>query len=175
MRTMLVMLMAAATAGGLGAARGCAARESLPAPVARDVWVDATGREVAPAGALWHVDWEGRVYYLSPETGQPLDLYDNLAAHAGYERADCEGPLLVGHLVPPRMPFSLGDGRGYRVRPDDARTAPASFQSRLLPSGECEVYAIPQDRPAAFEAPPPSLPGLPTLPYLGPLHVERRP
>lgn len=167
-------LSALVVGGGVGAQRGCTTRADTPVSI-RDVWVDATGREVAPAGALWHVDEEGRVFPLDVETGQPADTYGNLAMASGYERADCQGPLLVGQPVPPRVPFSLGDGLGYRVRQDTDRGAPATFRSRRLPSGECQEYAVPQQRPMAFEAPPPSLPGLPTLPYLGPLHVERRP
>lgn len=167
-------LSIAVLGGGVGATKGCTTRSEPPAYI-RDVWVDATGREVASAGALWHVDGEGRVYYLDPETAQPLDLYSNLAMHAGYERADCEGQLLVGHRVPPRVPFSLGDGLGYRVRPDGSQGVPASFQSRRLTDGTCEEFSIPQDRDFAFPAPPPTMPGLPTLPYLAPLHVERRP
>lgn len=174
MRGLLISAVCAVVAGGgVGAARGCTTRES--SPHVRDVWVDATGREVAAAGALWHVDEAGRVYYLDPETGQPADTYGNLGMASGYERPDCEGPLLVGHPVPPRVPFALGDGLGYRVRADDERGAPASFRSRRLPSGACQEYQVPQDRGMAFEAPPPTLPGLPTLPYLGPLHMERRP
>jgi hypothetical protein len=169
-----VALSATVVGGGVGAARGCTT-EVEPVAYIRDVWVDSLGREVASAGALWHVDGEGRVYYLDPETAQPLDVYNNLAMHAGYERPDCEGPLLVAHRVPPRVPFSLGDGKGYRVRPDDSQGAPAVFRSRELPSGECQEILIPQERDFAFLATPPVMPGLPTLSYLGPLHVERRP
>lgn len=160
--------------GGVGASKGCTTRSEPPVYV-RDVWVDSTGREVASAGALWHVDEEGRVFYLDPETAQPLDLYNNLAMHAGFERSDCAGPLLVGQRIPPRVPFSLGDGLGYRVRPDSGQGAPAAFRSRRLPSGECQEILIPQERDFTFPAPPPAMPGLPALPYLGPLHVERRP
>lgn len=161
-------------AGGGIAVRGCATRAE-PAPLARDVWVDAMGREVASAGALWHVDEAGRVFPIDVETGQPADSYGNLAMLSGYERPDCEGSLMVGQSVPPRVPFSLGDGMGYRVREDDAPSSPAAFRSRRLPSGVCQEYLVPQLHPVAFEAPPPSLPGVPVLPYLGPLHVERRP
>lgn len=171
---LFAVLSAMAVGGGVGAARGCVAREA-PTPYVRDVWVDATGREVAAAGALWHVDEEGRVYPLDMETGQPADTYANLAMASGYERPDCEGPLLVGHPVPPRVPFSLGDGLGYRVRVDAEGSGPAAFRSRRLPSGECQEYQVPQERDVTFPAPAPSLPGLPTLPFLGPLHVERRP
>lgn len=109
------------------------------------------------------------------DTGQPSRNFDNLAAYTGYEATGCAGSLLIAYPMQPRMPFSLGEGKGYRVRGDRDFGRAVTFRSVRQSDGAC--VDVKEPRPAgfpAFEVSEPSLEALPTLPFKGPLHVERR-
>lgn len=138
------------------------------------VWVDAKGQQVTSSPDLHWTTPEGLVLYLDAETGQAAALLEDVHYLAGYESAGCAGPLLIGAHIQPRVPFGLGDGKGWRVRPDTAASRLANVVSRPSHDGGCMALGQAQQS-LVFEAPEPSLATLPETPFTGPLHLEERP
>lgn len=138
------------------------------------VWVDATGCQATLSPDLHYTTPEGLVLYLDSETGQAAAMLEDVHYLAGYEAFGCVGPLLIGAHVPPRVPFNVGDGLGWRVRGDGAASRLAAINSRPSHDGKCmDLGQAQQSR--VFEAPAPTLPTLPETPFVGPLHLETRP
>lgn len=137
------------------------------------VWVDAKGRQVTTSPDLLWTTPEGLVLSLDAETGQAAATLADVHYLAGYEAPECTGPLLISAQIAPRVPFSVGDGKGWRVRADGAASRLANVVSRPTHDGKC----MPVDSQATrvFEAPEPSLATLPETPFAGPLHLETRP
>lgn len=137
------------------------------------VWVDATGQQVTSSADLRWTTPEGLVLTLDAETGQAAAQWEDVHYLAGYEQPACAGPLLIGAYIPPRVPFNVGDGRGWRVRQDSTASRLADVVSKPSHDGKC--MDVPARATRVFEAPEPSLATLPETPFVGPLHMETRP
>lgn len=133
------------------------------------VWRDATGLYVGQGLDLIHLDSDGNVWKIDPESGQ-VDLGAHTSTQFVYwASTDCSGePLTAAFTKLPRLPERLGDGRWY-VRGDTEHLGFYSAGS-MRGEGGCQPAT---NAPVQFMRVRLLPNGAPSLPYTGPLHVER--
>lgn len=140
------------------------------------VWRDAVGQYVGQGLELIHVDANNKLWHVSAETGQ-VDVNTHRAMKYGdyWESADCTGePLISGVFPLPRVPFRFSGESSYRVRLDTASLQTLVVRSAMNADGTCATLAGPltESFMRAGDVPV-TTSSAPTLPFVGPLHVER--
>lgn len=144
------------------------------------IWRDADGRVAGDGLNLIWVDTStGYVWHIDRETAQ-VDLKAHVVIDSWHywESTDCSGEELVRFhpaetdLPAPRIPFQLSSSSGFRVRTDSAAALLITARSirdsgcRTMASQVTGSFVALSQMPVVAAAPP-------TLPFTGPLHIER--
>lgn len=148
------------------------------------IWRDAAGN-VAGDGLnlLWVDSTSGLVWHIDRETGQvDLTQHTRPASPSYWTSTDCTGTEMVlsdptqamgGRSLPPRAPFKIAGETAYRVRADTASIATVVPRSVRDPSTPCTQLGGAGTTTLLRLSDLVAVPNPPTLPFVGPLHVER--
>lgn len=142
------------------------------------VWRDSAGQIHGQLGSATHIDGAGLVWYLDYETGQASNTIFDFYGQGGYwESVDCTGEQFLLYAIQPRVPIRAhGADAGYWARPDTQRTESVTIRSSRFGGGACSTATQPQEMRLLrlsnlrFVSNNP-----PTMPDVGPLHMERVP
>lgn len=145
------------------------------------IWVDSVGTVVGEVreGLIWVDSSTGLVWNIDKETGQVDVAKHTLAWIRFWSAPNCTGTeyllfLDSGGFPSPRMPFRLAGETAFRVRSDTSDPVTVTGQSTMgARSMQCEdTNGAAQPLLSAADAPTTSHQP-PTLPFNGPLRVER--
>lgn len=132
-------------------------------------WVAADGTVVTPSTELLHVDADGYLWPIDPETGE-VDTLKGFEREA-WSEPDCAGTEYADNLALPRFAMvwgRYGEPVTYYVRSDTAVITPTPTQSHMNAAGDCiddEILEAAVPMSELVQVDPPA-------PWAGPLHLE---
>lgn len=146
-----------------------------PGGVGGLIWRDKDGQIAGIGADLIYVDPAGWFWRIDPETGRATWGNGSPGYGIYYVAADCTGEgLYAPPLELPGFPFKFNGETNFRARLRTAQFVQATVAS-IMDSQGCRQLGTPlthQVMPASG-IPQISVTAGPSLPYVGPLHMER--